>query len=140
MRGKADVIITFDRHGVTGHQNHKSLLPAIVDFLEEQPGRTVKLYALRTFSSWGEWFRLLAQEAKPRWGRRGKEVADERERTRTCLNNGAQIRRARLAANKHVSQQKKPFSKRWRLMNVSRYFVVNVVDEVATRHVSGFEL
>jgi LmbE family N-acetylglucosaminyl deacetylase len=119
---RPDVMITFDEAGATEHPNHMSLMRPVICFAGSDPLRPIKVYALKTKKR----ISLLAAGASiaralVKGGKQDVEFADEL----LFLNGLSQYLRVVRATNQHKSQRLGMLTRRWVIMNLSRYLAIN---------------
>ncbi|KAI5842308.1 phosphatidylinositol glycan class L [Tricharina praecox] len=110
--GDADVVLTFDERGVSGHVNHVSLLHGAREFVR---GKGVKLWTLTTVGVLRKYSSVLDVRATRAAG--GLVFVSNWEGVRTAQ---------RAMTDCHVSQMR---WFRWGWIGLSRYMVVNDVRE-----------
>lgn len=123
----AEVLLTFDYGGVSGHPNHRSLLEGARAWRkdEEEKGmRAVAIWTLATVPVWRKYAGVLDAPVTA-WTRRGG-------RAWVLVSGFAKVRMAQRAMTTAHKSQMRWF--RWGWVGLSRYMVVNDLVEDAVAH------
>jgi N-acetylglucosaminylphosphatidylinositol deacetylase len=112
----ADVLVTFDEHGVSSHPNHISLLHGAREFIAKTPA-VKRLYTLTTVPIWRKYLSVFDVPLTLRMAKTHGEKAC------VFVSSSSQVRTAQKAmTDSHVSQMR---WFRWGWIGLSRYMVVN---------------
>lgn len=124
-----DVIITFDKGGVSGHPNHIALLAGAKNFLDGLMARhrgwesPVKLYSLRSTSVLRKYASVLDAPLTVLWSVFSRKEKGEYPTPLLMVGGPGDVRRAQRAMTTGHRSQMRWF--RWGWIGVSRYMVMN---------------
>jgi N-acetylglucosaminylphosphatidylinositol deacetylase len=126
-----DVILTFDRHGISSHPNHRSLYHGAVAFLREISRHTagweppVKVYTLTTVNILRKYLAILDAPASVLSVMFSRREAGPAPSPLFSVSSVADYRRAQTAMTTAHQSQMAWF--RWGWIGCSRYMFINVL-------------